>query len=419
MAVVSEPPWLNFASGVAAKNASTSHTIPFGFTSTSGSLLVAIIHGAVTNTASGWAKQAGPVATGECSLFTKTSAGDSSITVTHNGSDYAVNYVIWEFPTGSSLTGIDSTTGSNDTMPALTGLPGTEQVIIGALGRVTVGSETNGSISPSAPWVEDSDRFTAANGTDGTYLAVVRQINVTSTSITPTITPTYSGTWSNGSREKISAALNVAAGATPKSLSDAGAESETVVAAATAALAVAGSETEALTATATAASADAASGAEALTTTAAISLTDTAAAADSIDNGAGTPKALADAATAADGFSITVAAPLADVASAASALTAAAAAALTDAAAAVDSAATSAAAGLTETASVAEALSVAAAATLADVGAGADAGTGSDASNIAKTLADSGAASERLRTTTVRPNTGITARPYAGVTLRP
>lgn len=214
MAVVSEPPWLNFASGTAPRNGTTSHTINFGFTSTSGSLLVVIVHGAVTHTASGWTEQAQPVATGELSLFTKTSTGDSSITVTHNGSNYPVNWVVYEFPAGSTQTGIDSTTGSNDTMPGLTGLPGAEQVVIAALGRVTIGAETGASISPSAPWVEDADLFSAASGTDGTYLAVVRQINVTATSITPTITPTYSGTWSNGSREKISAAFNVAAGPT-------------------------------------------------------------------------------------------------------------------------------------------------------------------------------------------------------------
>jgi hypothetical protein len=244
VAVVSEPPWTNKASGTAPKNGTTSHAISFGFTSASGSLLVAIIHGAVTNTASGWTKQAGPVATGECTLFTKTSAGDSSITVTHNGSDYAVNYVIYEFPSGSSITGVDSTTGSNDTMVGLTGLPGTEQVVIGALGRVAIGSETGASISPSAPWVEDGDLFTAASGTDGSYLAVVHQINYTGTSITPTVSPTYTGTWSNGSREKISAAFDVAVGASTvngtASVTGAGATSATTVQRVTAAVTGAG-----------------------------------------------------------------------------------------------------------------------------------------------------------------------------------
>jgi hypothetical protein len=250
VAVVSEPPWTNKASGTASKNGTTSHTINFGFTSASGSLLVAIVHGAVTNTASGWTKQAGPVATGECTLFTKTSAGDTSITVTHNGSDYAVNYVIYEFPAGSSVTGVDSTTGSNDTMVGLTGLPGTEQVVIGALGRVAIGSETGASISPSAPWVEDGDLFVAATGTDGSYLAVVHQINYTGTSITPTISPTYTGTWSNSSREKISAAFDVAVGASTvngtASVTGAGVTSAAAVQQATATVAGAGTTSAAV-----------------------------------------------------------------------------------------------------------------------------------------------------------------------------
>ncbi len=211
MAVTSEPPWLNKVSGTAPRNGTTSHTISFGFTSTSGSYLACFIHGAVTNTASGWTKQAGPVATGECALLTKTSAGDSSITVTHNGSNYAVHYVIYEFPAGTTLTGIDSTTGSNDTMIGLTGLPGSEQVVIGAVGRVAIGSETGASATWTAPWVEDGDLFIAASGTDGAFFTVGHQINVTAASITPTTSISYSGTWGNAQREKISVAFNVAA----------------------------------------------------------------------------------------------------------------------------------------------------------------------------------------------------------------
>jgi fibronectin-binding autotransporter adhesin len=211
VAVTTEPPWLNKISGTAPRNGTTSHTINFGFTSTSGSYLACFIHGAVTNTASGWTKQAGPVATGECALLTKTSTGDSSITVTHNGSNYAVHYVIYEFPAGTTLTGIDSTTGSNDTMIGLSGLPGSEQVVIGAVGRVAIGSETGASATWTAPWVEDGDLFVAASGTDGAFFTVGHQINVTAASITPTTSISYTGTWGNNQREKISVAFNVAA----------------------------------------------------------------------------------------------------------------------------------------------------------------------------------------------------------------
>lgn len=347
MAETTEPPWVNQSSGTAARNGTTSHTINFGFTSTSGNLLVAIIHGAVTHTVSGWTKQAGPIATGECALFTKTSAGDSSITVTHNGSNYPVGYVIYEFYTGSTVTGVDSTTGSDDTMVALTGLPGTEQVIIGALGRVAVGSETGASISPSAPWVEDADLFTAASGTDGTYLAVVHQINVTSTSITPTISPTYTGTWSNGAREKISAAFDV------------------------------------------------------------------------VPAPSSTPVDVGDAGSAADSLAVAVTSALADTASAADATASTATAQLTDAASSAEVLAAAVAVALADTGAAEQALAVAVAVGLADAGAAVDAGDGDDGSNVPKAFGDTGAASERLRTTTVRPFTGITARPNTGITLRP
>ena len=57
MAVTTEPPWINKTSGTAARNGTTSHTISFGFTSTTGNLLVVIISGDVTHTVTGWTEQ--------------------------------------------------------------------------------------------------------------------------------------------------------------------------------------------------------------------------------------------------------------------------------------------------------------------------------------------------------------------------
>lgn len=213
MAVVSEPPWLNQSSGTAARNGTTSHTISFGFTSTSGSLLVFVVFGAVTHTVSGWTEQLSPVNSGELSVFTKTSAGDTDITVTHNGSNYPVTWAAYEFPAGSSYTAGTSDSASSDAYPALSGLPGTEQVIIAARGRTAASaSETSASAAWSAPWVEDADQFVAFATTDGGHLTVAHQINVTSTSITPTDTPTYGGSWGTPDREKVVFALDVAAG---------------------------------------------------------------------------------------------------------------------------------------------------------------------------------------------------------------
>lgn len=214
MAVVTEPPWLNAGSGVADRNGTTSHTIPFGFTSTTGSLLVFVVFGAVTHAASGWDEQLQPVSSGELSVFTKTSVGDSDITVTHNGSNFPVLWAVYELPAGSSYTSGTSSTASSDAYPALSGLPGTEQVIVAARGRVAGSvSETSASTAWSAPWVEDADLFTAFSTTDGGHLTVAHQINVTSSSVTPTDTPTYGGTWVTPDREAVTVAFDVAASA--------------------------------------------------------------------------------------------------------------------------------------------------------------------------------------------------------------
>lgn len=406
MAVVSEPPWLNFASGTAARNGTTSHTINFGFTSTSGSLLVVIMHGAVTHTVSGWTEQAQPVSSGELSLFTKTSAGDSSITATHNGSNYPVNWVAYEFPAGSTLTGIDSTTGSNDTMPGLTGLPGTEQVVIAALGRVTVGSETGGSIAPSAPWVEDADLFTAASGTDGTYLAVIRQINVTATSITPTISPTYSGTWGNAAREKISAAFDVAASGSTingtATIAGAGSVTAAAVQAATATATGAGSITalSAQQAGATVAGLGAASAAVVQRATATVTGAGSVA--------ANTSGATSGTASVAGAGSVTALARQGSTAAASGvgSVSAAGIVIVPGTATVAGSGGVTALARLGATTTVAGSGSVTASAGLVILGAAAVMGVGS-------VTATSGS---RI---TPRPNSGITARPNTGTTVRP
>lgn len=214
MAVTTEPAWLNKSSGVAARNGTTSHTIPFGFTSTSGSFLVVVVFGAVTHAVTGWTERLQPVSSGELSVFTKTSAGDSSIVVTHNGSNYPVGWVAFEFPAGAAYTAGIGSTPSADTFPALTGLPGTAQVVIAARGRNSSDQSSTASSVWTAPWVEDFDQSDPRGGTpvtDGMYLTVGHQLNVTSTSITPVATPTYGGTQSVADREHVVFALNVPA----------------------------------------------------------------------------------------------------------------------------------------------------------------------------------------------------------------
>lgn len=130
-----------------------------------------------------------------------------------------------------------------------------------------------------------------------------------------------------------------------------------------------------------------------------------------------TPISVGDAGAAAEALAVAATAPLADASSAAEVLAVAVASGVADSASAADVLAVGAAVPLADTASALEALSVTAVITLADVAAAAD---GLDnGSSIAKALADTGAAVERLRITTVRPNTGTTVRPFTGITLRP
>lgn len=211
---VTEPPWHNKASGTIARNGTSSHTISFGFTSTTGRLLVVVIYGAVTHAASGWTEQLQPVSSGELSLFTKTSAGETSITVTHNASNYPSYWVAYEFPAGSTYTAGSSSSPTSDTFPALSSLPGTAQVIIAARGRVNPNSNaTAASTSWGSPWVEDADIFEAyTSGGDSGYVTVAHQINFTGTSITPSATTTYStepGSWPLTDRQHLVAALDV------------------------------------------------------------------------------------------------------------------------------------------------------------------------------------------------------------------
>lgn len=213
MAVTTEPPWTNVSSGTADRNGTTSHTIPFGFTTATDSLVVVVVFGGVTHTVSGWTEQLSPVSSGELSVFTKVSTGDADITVTHNASNYPVQWVAYEFPEGSTYTAGQSNNASDETFPDLAGLPGVEQVVIAARGRIAGGSESGASTTWTGPWVEDVDLFTANGATDGCYLTVGHQINVTATSITPSASTTYDGTWGIGDREKVVFALDVEVGA--------------------------------------------------------------------------------------------------------------------------------------------------------------------------------------------------------------
>lgn len=141
-------PWINRAAGVAARNGTPNHTFTF-VPATSGSLLVAIVAGAVTHTAVsvGWTKQLSPVASEELAVFTKTAtAGESSFEVLHNAANFPADYVIYEFPPGCSYH--SGVSGINNAWPSLPGLPGTPVTVFYA------GTHLETSQTPPAMVVE-------------------------------------------------------------------------------------------------------------------------------------------------------------------------------------------------------------------------------------------------------------------------
>lgn len=206
---------VNSNNGVAARNGTTSHTVSFGFTSTAGNLLVFVCAGAMTHAATGWLERLSPVSSAELSLFTKVSTGDTSITVTHNGSNYPMAWAVWEWPANTAWVGGASESANDLTFPTLSNLPGNGEIELGAALCIGVGDPGTG---PSASWTAGSegwteliDSFTAGNSTDGVYFTVATASDATVTSTTPagTFSPIDNPPIPAADRQKIVWALHV------------------------------------------------------------------------------------------------------------------------------------------------------------------------------------------------------------------
>lgn len=213
MAVVTEPPWINKTTGTTLASGTTA-TLPLGFTPTSGNFLVVVVGGGVTNTNATWTERVAPVSSGELSVFTKTSDGTETTFVdTVNGANWTVNWTAYEFPAGTTWTSSTSANPTTDVFPQLTGLPGTAQMVFGALtNNVSIAGLTNFTAVWSNPWVADAVLFFDKPATgDGSVMTVGHQINVTATSATPAATITRTGGTSAADKQTVTFALDVAA----------------------------------------------------------------------------------------------------------------------------------------------------------------------------------------------------------------
>lgn len=186
LATALQPKWINRTAGVGARNGTNGHTLTFPAAS-AGSLLVAVVDGCVTNTAvtAGWTKRVAPTDYTELAVFTRSAnAGDSSLQLTHNGTNYPINYVVYEFPSGSSyVTGAGTNIGNT---PSLSGLSGSPTVVIGAISQASPSPGDAASMTWGYGWIEDYDVMTPGDGaTSGVYLGVGYRGHVTSTTIDP------------------------------------------------------------------------------------------------------------------------------------------------------------------------------------------------------------------------------------------
>lgn len=171
--------WLNHVALTGPRNGTTTHTVDPStgtvvagstFTPTAGRLLVVLAYGAVTSTTpAGWTlpTNGSAVNSGGLYVWTRTAAGSDTFSTTHNGSNYAVSFDIYEFAAGSTFVSCASATGvavTGGAGPTLSGLTGTNW-IAGAVGQV------NNTVSTyTTSWstgVEAADSSVAQAVTDG------------------------------------------------------------------------------------------------------------------------------------------------------------------------------------------------------------------------------------------------------------
>lgn len=195
VATTPQPVWTRRTAGVGARDGTAAHTLSFTPASP-GALLVAVVTGGVTSTAAspGWTKRLSPVTQVELAVFTcSASGGETSLTLTHNGSNYPINYVVYEFPAGTSW--VDGAGNANGWSPALSSLPGTPVVAVTALAMASANlADPAVQADWGYCWTEDVDTMTPYDGvTDGVYLTAGWRQLYTDTSVSPALSGYYGG----------------------------------------------------------------------------------------------------------------------------------------------------------------------------------------------------------------------------------
>lgn len=173
LAMTRQPQWLNRASGASPRNGTTGHTITFPATS-AGSLMVVALNCPTlfTVTTPGWTQRHVAVNGTELELLTRSvNTGETSLQLTTNLANCPVNYLVYEFPSGTAYHS-GAIMNSGAVWPTLSGLPGTP-VTVFAIWSSLVDSPAHLPLSSQwlFGWKEDFDLMTVDDGTtDGVYM---------------------------------------------------------------------------------------------------------------------------------------------------------------------------------------------------------------------------------------------------------
>lgn len=215
------PAWINrtpLTGASTAANGTNTHTCTFT-PATSGNFLVAIVAASATfTTPSGWSLVVSSINEAAVYVFTKTaSSGESSFTTTHNGSNWPMEGIVYEFFAGSSVVG---TAGSNNNTPrevvfngpTCTGLSGTYTRFSARSWNLTNSATAQLSYTWSIPTIEDYDKYIEGGSIggwmDGIALGVAYDDSSSGSSFTPSSTATSTGTTSANTGESVSFAIN-------------------------------------------------------------------------------------------------------------------------------------------------------------------------------------------------------------------
>lgn len=188
LAVGAQPKWLNFTSGISARNGTVNHTFTFPATSAH-SLVIAVLactNASIASYSHGWTQRV--LQYGDSSELTvltrRANSGETSLQVASDNPDRAVNYAIYEFPTGSRW---HSSVSQSVTLPTLSGLPATTKTVIAAtcVARYNPGDTPTSATWTYHPFVEDCDMMSDIPGGNGIFLTTGHRDLVLGTSVTP------------------------------------------------------------------------------------------------------------------------------------------------------------------------------------------------------------------------------------------